>query len=62
MCATILRDRFGEAPHRLDREDNNIIEEWATGARVYTSEDTNVWLVIAQAIDDYGGVEIEAEY
>ncbi len=62
QCALLLRERFGEAPHRLDREDCHTIEEWATGASVYTSDSENVWKTIAQAIADYGGVEIEAEY
>lgn len=61
-CAQVLRERFGEAPHRLDSEDMHTIEEWALGASVYTADEDNVWREIAQAIGDYGGVEIEAEY
>ena len=61
-CAQILRERFGEAPHRLDRENVNLIEVMAEGASVYTSDEENVWLTIATAINTHGGVEIEAEY
>jgi hypothetical protein len=62
QCALVLRERFGEAPHRLDREDAPLLEEWARGASVYTSDEKNVWKLIAQAIHNHGGVEIEAEY
>ncbi len=61
-CAQILRERFGKAPHRLDREDLEIIEAWAQGASVCTSDEENVWKKIAQALNEHGGVEIEAEY
>ena len=61
-CEQVLRERFGEPPHRLDQDDMPIIEALADGASVYTSDDDNVWRTIARALDEHHGVEIEAEY
>jgi hypothetical protein len=58
----VLANSFGEAPHRLDRNDLALIEAYARGASVYTSDDDNVWQLIAAAIANHGGVEIEVEY
>jgi hypothetical protein len=62
QCALVLRERFGDAPHRLDAQDLHTIEEWAIGASVYTSDEENVWKRVAAAISAHGGVEIDAEY
>lgn len=61
-CAHILCERFGNPPHRLDEEDARLIETFAQGASVYTFDKENVWIAIAKALRDHGGVEIEAEY
>jgi hypothetical protein len=61
-CVTILTERFGPPPYRLDREDQDLIETLAQGASVYTDDKDNVWKKIAEALNEFGGVEIEAEY
>lgn len=62
-AAEVLRDHWGDTPMQLlASHDLSTLQLLAAGASVYSSDEANIWIKIAAALDEHNTVTIVLEY